>query len=39
MGEETLSLPFHAKLKEKEINTIYKEIKFFLKKVKLINNF
>ena len=31
-GEETLSLPFHAKLKEKEINTIYKEINFFLKK-------
>ena len=31
-GEETLSLPFHAKLKEKEINTIYEEIKFFLKK-------
>ena len=31
-GEKTLSLPFHAKLKEKEINTIYKEISFFLKK-------
>ncbi len=31
-GEETLSLPFHAKLREKEINKIYKEINFFLKK-------
>ena len=32
-GEKTLSLPFHAKLKEKEINEIYKEISlFFLKK-------
>ena len=30
-GEQTLSLPFHAKLKEKEINKIYKEINFFLK--------
>ena len=30
-GEETLSLPFHAKIKEKEINTIYKEINFFFK--------
>ena len=30
-GEETLSLPFHAKIKEKEINTIYKEINLFFK--------
>ena len=35
-GEKTLSLPFHAKLKEKEINEICKEIGlfFFKKKIK-----
>ena len=31
-GEETLSLPFHAKLEAKEINEIFNQIKFFLKK-------
>ena len=31
-GEETLSLPFHAKLKVGEINKIYKEINSFFKK-------
>ena len=31
-GEETLSLPFHAKLKVGEINKIYKEINSFFEK-------
>ena len=32
MGEETLSLPFHAKIKVGEINKIYKEINSFFEK-------
>ncbi len=32
-GEQSLSLPFHAKITKKEINKIYKKLKDFFKKI------